>query len=191
MRGAEPCEGERSSAGPPSGIQTAHPAFPGPPKPPGSRGSDDSLLSEGRGSSALVRPQLPPVPPGRAAPRLQSPLHKPAAAATDAAATTVGAKEPHGPQYARNRAASSRAPPPPPSPPPPHGPLLTKGGEGYARLTCALRRARAEGCGLRLRVPKGANYARPSDPGTHRRRVTHTGQEPGSGWRMFMAQVRA
>lgn len=114
------------------GDPEAHPAFPGRPKPPGSRGSADSLLSEGRGSSALARPQLPPVPPGRAAPRLQSPLHKPAAAATDAAATTVGAKEPHGPQYARNGAASSRAPPPPPSPPPPHGPLLTKGGGGRA-----------------------------------------------------------
>lgn len=132
MRGAEPCEGERSSAGPPSGIHKAHPSLPGPPKPPGSRGSADSLLSEGRGSSALARPQLPPVPPGRAVPRLQSHSHKPAAAATDAVAATVGAKEPHGPQYARNGAAFSQAPPPPPSPPPPHGPLLTKGGGGRA-----------------------------------------------------------
>lgn len=104
------------------------------------------FVKRDRGSSALARPQLPLVPPGLAALRLKSPLHKPDAAAADAAATTVGAKEPPRPSV---RAVPDRVQPRSSSAPfaAASRPVADWGWGGEAHLTCALRRARAEGCG--------------------------------------------
>lgn len=42
---------------------------------------------------------------------------------------------------------------------------------------------------LGLRVANGANYARPPDSGTHPKRVTHSGQGPGSARTVCVARV--
>lgn len=102
------------------------------------------FVKRGRGSSALARPQLPLVPPGLAALHLLNPLHKPAAAAADAVATTVGAKEPPRPCV---RAVRDRVQPRSSSAPFAAAASRPVADWGWVHLTCALSRARAEGCG--------------------------------------------
>lgn len=55
---------QRSSGGPPSGLQPAHLSRPGPPQPPRGRGSADSLLSEAAVPPPSPGPSYLPCPRG-------------------------------------------------------------------------------------------------------------------------------
>lgn len=98
-----------------------------------------------------------PVAPRGSDPESKPTSHRPAAVAAAAADTTADAERIPPPEYARFRprpprsflsapfaaaAAASR-------------PVADRG-EGNAKLTCAVQRARAEGRGLGLRLPEGA-----------------------------------
>lgn len=119
----------------------SHPSRP--PGPPVPRGSADSFVKRGRGSLVLARPRscfqgpqevaTPSPNPPRTDLLLRRQLILPPTRRESHRQSTRGP--------GRVRRAPSSPPPSPLPPPPLLGPLLT-GGEGNAKLTCAVQRAR-------------------------------------------------
>lgn len=151
--------GQRGWVGPlEASASHTHPSRP--PAPPVPRGSAGSFVKRGRGSLVLARPRSCfHWPQGVATPsprprRTDLPLSLQRQLILPPTRRESHGQSTRGPGRVR-RAPSSPPPSPPPPPPPLLGPLLTEG-EGNAKLTCAVQRARAEGRGLGLRLPEGA-----------------------------------